>query len=86
MIVMQVQLHFHDNHKILVYNYNISVSRLCQVFSAFDESLIMSAILRLNRPAPIFHSPNQLISIQTSPDNVKKNIKNKWAHEACSEL
>ncbi len=84
-------LHNHGNRKNL-YNYNINSSvDLAKLFlpdyladfSAFDESLDMSAILRLlgfNNPAPIFHSPNPLISIQTSADDVRGNVRNKWGH------
>ena len=79
-------LHLHGKHKNL-YNYNINSSvDLAKLFlpdylaefSAFDESLDMSAILRLlgyNKPAPIFHS-----SIQTSADDVRENVRNKWGH------
>ena len=52
-------------------------------FAAFDESLDMSAILRLlgfSHPAPIFSSPNPLISIQSSADDVRENVRNKWGH------
>ena len=78
-----------DLHK---YNYNINSSvdlaRLflpdhLAEFSGFDDSLDMSAILRLlgfNNPAPIFHSPNPLISIQSSADEVRKNVRNTWGH------
>ncbi|XP_020610668.1 uncharacterized protein LOC110049226 [Orbicella faveolata] len=43
----------------------------------------MSAILRLlgfNNPAPIFHSANPLISIQSSADDVRENVRNTWGH------
>ncbi|XP_078366896.1 uncharacterized protein LOC144650934 [Oculina patagonica] len=84
-------LHNHGNHKNL-YNYNINSSvDLAKLFlpdylaefSAFDESLDTSAILRLlgfNHPAPIFPSPNPLISVQTSADDVRENVRNKWGH------
>ncbi|KAL9974457.1 hypothetical protein ACROYT_G011489 [Oculina patagonica] len=84
-------LHNHGNRKNL-YNYNINTSvDLAKLFlpdylaefSAFDESLDMSAILRLlgfKNPAPIFPSPNPLISIQTSADDVRENVRNKWGH------
>ena len=83
--------HLHGKKKRL-YNYNINSSvDLAKLFlpdylaefSAFDESLDMSAILRLlgfNNPAPIFHSPNPLISIQDSADDVRENVRNKWGH------
>lgn len=48
-------------------------------FSEFDESLDLSAILRLlgcSKPAPIFHSP----IIRTAADTVKDEVRNKWAH------
>ena len=78
-----------DLHK---YNYNLNSSvDLAKLFlpdylaefSGFDESLDMSAILRLlgfNNPAPIFYSPNPLISIQLSADNVRENVRNTWGH------
>ena len=78
-----------DLHK---YNYNINSSvdlaklflpDLLAEFSGFDESLDMSAILRLlgfNNPAPIFYSPNPLISIQLSADDVRENVRNAWGH------
>ena len=84
-------LHLHSKHKNL-YNYNINSSvDLAKLFlpdylaefSAFDESLDMSAILRLlgfKNPAPIFSSPNPLISIQLSADDVRENVRNKWGH------
>ena len=84
-------LHLHGNHKNL-YNYNINSSvDLAKLylpdylakFSAFDASLDISAILRLfgfHNPAPIFPSPNPLMSIQTSADDVRDNVRNKWGH------
>ena len=84
-------LHLHGKHKNR-YNYNINSSVVLAKlflpdylaeFSAFDESLDMSAILRLlgfNNPVPIFHSPNPLISIQASADDVRENVRNKWGH------
>ena len=84
-------LHLHGKHKNLyIYNINSSVD-LAKLFlpdylaefSAFDESLDMSAILRLlgfKNPAPIFSSPNPLISIQLSADDVRENVRNKWGH------
>ena len=74
------------------YNYNInSAVDLAKLFlpdylaefSGFDESLDMSAILRLlgfNNPAPIFPSPNPLIPIQFSADDVRENVRNTWGH------
>ncbi|KAL9979747.1 hypothetical protein ACROYT_G017455 [Oculina patagonica] len=84
-------LHSHGNHKTL-YNYNINNSvDLAKLFlpdylaefSAFDESLDMSAILRMlgySSPAPIFHSPVPLISIQSCADDVRENVRNNWGH------
>ena len=81
----------HGNHKNL-YNYNVNSSvDLAKLylpdylaeFSGFDKSLDMSAILRLlgfNKPAPIFYSPNPLMSIQNSADDVRENVRNKWGH------
>jgi len=83
-----------DLHK---YNYNINSSvDLAKLFlpdyltefSDFNESLDMSAILRLlgfNKPAPIFHSPNPLLSIQSSADVIKNNVRNKWGHFIVTE-
>ena len=81
----------HGNHKNL-YNYNVSSSvdlaklflpdYLAQ-FSGFDESLDISAILRLlgcTNPAPIFLSPNPVMSIQLAADDVRENVRNKWGH------
>ena len=84
-------LQLHGKHKRL-YNYNVNssvdlaklfVPDYLAEFSGFDESLDMSAILRLlgfNNPAPIFHSPNPLISIQLLADDVRENVRNKWGH------
>ena len=52
-------------------------------FSAFDESLDISAILCLlgfRNPKPIFPSPNPSIPIQSSADDVRENVRNKWGH------
>jgi len=74
------------------YNYNInSAVDLAKLFlpdhlakfSGFDESMDTSAILRLlgfNNPTPIFYSPNPLLSIQSSADDVKENVRNTWGH------
>ena len=84
-------LYNHGNHKNL-YNYDVNSSvDLAKLFlpdylakfSGFDESLDISAILRLlgfNNPAPIFQSPNPLISIQLSADDVRENVRNTWGH------
>ena len=84
-------LHLHGNHKNR-YNYSIKnpvdLAKLylpdyLAQFSAFDESLDMSAIVRLlefNNPSPIFHSPNPSISIQFSACDVRENVRNKWGH------
>ena len=83
--------HLHGKHKTL-YNYNINSSvDLAKLFlpdylaefAAFDELLNMNTILCLlgfNNPEPIFHSPNPSISIQTSADDVRENVRNKWGH------
>ena len=75
------------------YNYNVSspvdLAKLylpdyLALFSAFDESLDLSAILRLlgcSRPLSIFPSPG----IQAAADDVRDNIRNKWAHANFSE-
>ena len=52
-------------------------------FSGFDESLDISAILRLlgfDNPAPIFSSPNLFLSIQCAANDVRENVRNKWGH------
>ena len=52
-------------------------------FSGFDESLDISAILRLlgfDNPAPIFSSPNPFMSIQCAANDVRENVRNKWGH------
>ena len=52
-------------------------------FSGFDESLDISAILRLlgfDNPAPIFSSPNPVLSIQFAANDVRENVRNKWGH------
>lgn len=54
---------------------------LAQRFSAFDESLEMSAILGLlgsNAPSSIFVPPCPLI--QAAADDVRDNVRNKWGH------
>ena len=80
-------------------DYNYSVSSKIELaklylpdylarFSAFDESLDLAAILRLlgySKPAPIFHSPNPVLSIQMAADHVRENCRNKWAHPNFSE-
>lgn len=50
-------------------------------FSAFDESMDLSAILRLlgfSHPSPLFLSPNPLISIQSSADDIRESVRNNW--------
>lgn len=89
------QMHGKDKKN---YNYNVSsavdLAKLylpdyLATFSAFDESLDMSAILRVlgwsRLAAPIFLSPDPLLSIQTAADAVRVNIRNKWAHANFSE-
>ena len=76
------------------YNFNVSDSidlaklylpdYLAQ-FSAFDESLDLTAILRLlgfknYMPATVF-SPH----IQASADDVRENVRNKWGHVDVTE-
>ena len=87
-----LQLHGMKKKDLHKYNYNINSSvDLAKLFlpdylaefSGFDESLDMSAILRLlgfSNPAPIFYSPNPLISIQLSADDVRENVRNTWGH------
>ena len=79
----------HLVHGVCNYNFNIYSSvdlaklylpgYLAQ-FSAFDESLDMTAILRLlgfknYMPAPVFSSLTQV-----SADDVRENVRNKWGH------
>ena len=75
-------------------NYNCNVSSAVELaklylpdylakFSAFDESLDLSSILRLlgcSKPAPIFPS-----SVQMTADDVREHCRNKWAHPNLSE-
>ena len=54
-------------------------------FSAFDDSLDMTAILRLlgfrnYMPAAVFSPP-----IQASADDVRENVRNKWGHVDVTE-
>ena len=84
----------HLVHDVRNYNFNINSSvdlaklylpdYLAQ-FSAFDESLDMTAILRLlgfknYMPATVF-SPH----IQASADDVRENVRNKWGHVDVTE-
>ena len=57
-------------------------------FASFDDSLDMTSILRLlevDKPAPIFRSRHPVISIQFAADEVRENVRNKWAHFEASE-
>ena len=82
----------HDNHRFKTNLYNYSVNSSVDLaklylrdaylakFTAFDESLDMTAILQLLQfnnyyPAAIF-SPD----VQTSADAVRKDVRNEWAH------
>lgn len=79
-------------------NYNYSVSSEVDLaklylpdylatFSAFNESLDLSAILRLlgwSKPIPIFPSPDPVLSIQKAADDTR-DCRNKWAHPNLSE-
>ena len=83
------------------YNYNVSSSvdlaklylpDYLAAFSAFDESLDLSAILRLlgwSRPVSIFPtlflSPDPLQPIQSAAGDVREHIRNKWAHANFSD-
>ena len=84
----------HLVHGVCNYNFNIDSSLdlaklylpgyLAQ-FSAFDESLHMTAILRLlgfrnYMPAAVF-SPHS----HASADDVKDNVRNKWGHVDVNE-
>ena len=83
--------HLYGRHKTL-YNYSVTSSvdlaklylpDYLAAFSAFDESLDLSAILRLlgfSHSSPIFPSPNPSNSIQSSADDVRENVRNKWGH------
>ena len=86
----------HLVHGVCNYNFNINSSvDLAKLylpgylakFSAFDESLDMTAILRLlgfknfmQLPAAVF-SPH----IQASADDVRENVRNKWGHVDVTE-
>ena len=51
-------------------------------FSGFDDSLDLSAMLRLlgfSKP-PIFPSPSPLVSIQAAADDVRDHVRNRWGH------
>ena len=94
-----------NNHLVRgVYNYNFNINSSLDLaklylpgylaqFSGFDDSLDMTAILRLlghtcNNPAHtctctctcIFYSPDPSSSIQLSADNVRENVRNTWGH------
>ena len=84
----------HLVHGVCNYNFNINSSvdlaklylpgYLAQ-FSAFDESLDMTAILRLlgvksYMPTAVF-SPHS----QASADGVRQNVRNKWGHVDLTE-
>ena len=55
------------------------------MFSAFDESLDMTAILNLLGIS--YYQPKAMFSAltQTSADDVRKNVRNKWGHFDVSE-
>ena len=84
-------LHLHAGNKSL-YNYGVHstvdlaklyLPKYLTKFSGFDESLDISAILRLlgfDNPAPIFSSPNPFLSIQCAANEVRENVRNKWGH------
>ena len=98
------QLYGKKKKDLQKYNYNINSSvDLAKLFlpdylakfSGFDESLDMSAILRLlgftftcNNPAHtctctctcIFQSPCPSSSVQLSADDVRENVRNTWGH------
>ena len=88
------QMHGKDKKN---YDYNVSsevelaklyLPNYLAKFSAFDESLDLSAILRLlgcSKPAPIFPSRDPVLSIQMAADDVRDNCRNKWAHPNFSE-
>ena len=86
----------HLVHGVRNYNFNINDSldlaklylpSYMAQFSAFDDSLDMTAILRLlgfrhymQLPAAVF-SPH----IQASADDVRENVRNKWGHVDVTE-
>lgn len=86
----------HGKQKLL-YNYNVcSPVDLAKLylpdylaqFSSFDDSLDMAGLLRLlgvDGRAPIFKSRNPSISIQSAADEVRENVRNKWAHFEATE-
>ena len=55
------------------------------MFSAFDESLDMTAILNLLGIS--YYQPKDIFSAltQTSADDVRRNVRNKWGHFDVSE-
>ena len=55
------------------------------MFSAFDESLDMTAILNLLGIS--YYQPKAIFSAltQTSADDVRRNVRNKWGHFDVSE-
>ena len=79
----------HLVHGVCNYNFNINssvdlaklyLSGYLAQFSAFDESLDMTAILRLlgfryYMPASVFLSHTQALA-----DDVRENVINKWGH------
>ena len=69
----------------LKYNYNINnavdlaklyLPEYLTCFNGFDDSLDMSAMLRLLGKPSIFHS----MTIQAAADDVRDNVRNKWGH------
>lgn len=83
----------HLKHRMHRANYNYRVSNsinLAKLYlpdylanvSAFDESLDLSAILLLlthQKLEPIYLVPDVPNSVQSSADDVRKNVRNMWA-------
>lgn len=88
------QTHGKDKKK---YNFNVlsevdlaklNLPDYLATFSAFDESLDLSAILRLlgySKTGPIFQSTDPTLLIQTAADTVRDHVRNKWAHANLNE-
>ena len=84
-----------NNHgkKKVDYNYNVNTAvdlaklylpGFLAVFSAFDESMDLSAALRLlgckKYPTQIFFSSNPFVAVQSLADDVRENVRNPGGH------
>ena len=66
-------------------NSSVDLAKIClpnhlAMFSAFDESMDMTALLNLLGIS--YYQPKAIFSAltQTSADDVRKNVRNKWGH------